>query len=116
TCGTRSARSSDDCSDAAAAAGAAQARTSAAAAARTRTPGSVQTRPRRVKGRGSGFRGRWAARPIRSRPPAPIIDLLVPVDAAAATMLQQIEELLHADAPNLDALESILTRGYAQAR
>jgi len=37
------------------------------------------------------------------------------VDAAADTMLQQIEELLHADAPNLDALESILTEGYAQA-
>ena len=30
-------------------------------------------------------------------------------------MLQQIEELLSADAPNLDTLEATLTEGYAQA-
>ena len=34
---------------------------------------------------------------------------------AADTMLEQIEELLSADAPNLDHLESTLTEGYAQA-
>jgi hypothetical protein len=37
------------------------------------------------------------------------------VDTAADTMLHQIEELLSADAPNLDTLESTLTEGYAQA-
>lgn len=30
-------------------------------------------------------------------------------------MLQQIEELLRAEAPSLDSLESTLTEGYAQA-
>jgi hypothetical protein len=34
---------------------------------------------------------------------------------AADTMEQQIEELLSADAPNLDRLEATLTEGYAQA-
>jgi hypothetical protein len=37
------------------------------------------------------------------------------VNTVADPMLQQIRELLSADAPNLDTLESTLTEGYAQA-
>ena len=37
------------------------------------------------------------------------------MEAAADTMLQQIEELLDAEAPNVEVLESTLTEGYAQA-
>jgi hypothetical protein len=37
------------------------------------------------------------------------------VDRAADTMLQQIEELLNAEAPPLARMEDTLTEGYAQA-
>jgi len=37
------------------------------------------------------------------------------VDWAAKTMLEQIEELLSADAPTLARMEDTLTEGYAQA-
>jgi hypothetical protein len=40
---------------------------------------------------------------------------LTAVEAAADTMLHQIEELLSAEAPDVDVLESMLTEGYAQA-
>ena len=37
------------------------------------------------------------------------------METVADTMLQQIEELLDAEAPNVEVLESTLTEGYAQA-
>src|SRR5438128_7870461 len=40
---------------------------------------------------------------------------LMPVKQVDELMLRQIEELLRADAPEIDALESTLTEGYAQA-
>ncbi len=39
----------------------------------------------------------------------------MPVKQVDELMLRQIEELLRADAPEIDALESTLTEGYAQA-
>lgn len=41
--------------------------------------------------------------------------MFAPVEGAADTMLQQIEELLRAEEPTLARMEDTLTEGYAQA-
>ena len=50
-----------------------------------------------------------------TQPRGPPDNRVTRVRRAETTMLEQIEEILNADAPTLDTLETTLTDGYAQA-